>query len=79
MGLKVVILQLHPEVCHYEAHSREFALIKAIGLKNVTNKYNSTPYGIMKLWNNEEIFNFGTMILYNALKMCIKDHPIGVM
>ena len=68
-GQKVVILQLQPEVCHYEAHSRKFALIKAIGLKNVTNKYNGTAYIIMKLWNNEGIFNFGTMIFYNALKM----------
>ena len=79
-GIKVVTLQLHPEVCHYEAHSREFAIIKAVGLKNVVNSYNGTPYGAMRhTWSEKEVFNFGTMILFHALTMCVKDHPIGVM
>ena len=29
----------------------------------------------MKLWNDYEIMNFGSMLVYNALKICIIDRP----
>ena len=74
-GNGITILQLFYEASHYEAHAREFAIIKAIGLKNITNIVNGTPYGAIKEWNSTEIVNFGRMILYNALTMCIIEPP----
>ena len=56
--------------------AREYALIKALGIKNITNKINGCPYGSMKTkWNDIEIINYGNMILYNALKMVIQENP----
>ena len=46
-----------------------------MGINNITNIINGTPYGIMKTWNSIEVENYGTMILYKALKMCINDPP----
>ena len=43
-GGGVVILHM-PEVNHYEAHCREYALIKAVGLHNLCNTYNGVPFG----------------------------------
>ena len=55
--------------------SREFALIKSLGLNNLTNIVNGTPYGVMTSWNEYEIKTFGKMLLYNALLMCIMEPP----
>lgn len=75
-GLGVVILQLFNETTHQEAHAREYALIKALSLNNITNVVNGTTFGDMKNnWNKTEIANYGNMILYNALKMCIHEPP----
>ena len=53
--------------------------IKCIGINNLSNKYNGTPFGIMKsTWNQTLIINFGTMILYNALRMCVNERPVEV-
>ena len=38
-GNGVVILKLF-ETSHYEAHAREFALIKSLGINNITNVLN---------------------------------------
>ena len=72
----VVILHLFTETSHYEAHCREYAIIKALNLDKLTNIVNGSAYGIMKdTWNNKEVINYGNMILYNALKMCIQEPP----
>ena len=53
-------------------HNREFAIIKALGINNLTKSINGSSYGDMKSnWNNKEIVNFGNMIMYNAFNMCI--------
>ena len=75
-GEGVVILQLFNEVSHYEALAREYSLIKTLEIDNIANIINGSPYGVMKyVWNENEIKNYGTMILFNALKMCIIDKP----
>ena len=74
-GNGIVILRLSTETSHFEAHAREYAVIKSVGINNITNIINGTPYGIMKTWNSIEVANYGTMILYKALKMCINDPP----
>ena len=75
-GTGVVIIQLSNGITHQEAHAREFAIIKALGLQNITNAFNGTAFGNMKTkWNYNEVVNFGTMSLFNALKMCIFDNP----
>ena len=70
-GNGIVILRLSAETTHFEAHAREYAVIKSVGINNITNIINGTPYGMMKTWNSIEFENYGTMILYKALKMCI--------
>ena len=79
-GEGIAIIRLFAEINHYEALSRENALIKALGLKNLTNDINGTCYGIMKHgWNGTEIINFGTMMLYNTLKMVVQEPPPVLM
>ena len=51
-----------------EAFSREFALINAFGLENLTNEINGTCYRVMKDWNKNEINNFGNMLINRAMK-----------
>ena len=74
-GGGLVVLHLFTETNHYEAMAREFAIIKALGLSNITNEINSSPFGAMKYWNHFEIINYGNMLLYNALKMAISENP----
>ena len=75
-GHGIVVMHLFTETNHYEALSREFATIKSIGINNITNERNSSPFGDMKTkWNNFEILNYGNMILYNSLKMAIHENP----
>ena len=66
----IVVLHLFTESNHYEALSREYALIMSLGLNNLTNAINGCAYGAMKTdWNHFEIVNYGNMLLYNAFKM----------
>ena len=74
-GRGITILQLFSDCSHHEAHSREFALIRSLGLNNLTNVVNGTPYGAMTSWNDNEVKNFGKMLLYNALLMCVMEPP----
>ena len=74
-GEGISIIRLCGDINHFEALSREYALIKAIGLQNLTNQVNGTRYGIMHDWNNELIINFGNMLLYYTLKMIIQSKP----
>ena len=67
-------MHLFTESNHYEALSREYALIKSLGLNNLTNAINGWAYGDMKTdWN--QIVNYGNMLLYNAFKMAIQENP----
>ena len=75
----VAVLHLLPDCNHYEAHSREYAIIKALGLDNLSNIYNGTCYGAMTEWNENEVVNFGNMILFNTLKMCLIETPSHVI
>lgn len=75
-GHGIAVIQLFPEVCEFEALSREFAIIKAIGLENLTNAINGRCYGVMKEnWNMNEIINFGNMMVYRILKVVVQDPP----
>ena len=71
----IVIIHLFTDTTHYEAHAREYAIIKSLSLNNITNVVNGTAYGAMRFWNDKEVLNYGKMILYNALKMCINEPP----
>ena len=75
----IFCLQILHETCHYTAHCREFAIIKALGFNNLTNENSGVPYGDMKFsWNNNEIVNFGDILLYKAFKICMIDNPTPV-
>ena len=71
----IMLFHFPTEVNHFEAHSREYALIKAVGLINLNNYINGTAYGSCALWNEVETQNFGDMMLYNAIKICVSDPP----
>ena len=58
------------------AHNREFAIIKTLGINNLTNSIQGSAYGDIKTsWNSNEIANFGNLLLYNAFKMSIIEPP----
>ena len=79
-GNGVAILQLTNEITHYEAHAREYAIIKTMGLDNITNVINGVAYGVVgQGWSDIEVANYGTMMLYNALKLCILERPRIIM
>ena len=78
-GHGIAVVQLFSEFTSYEARAREFALIKALGLNNITNVINGTPYGIMRMWNPCEVVNFGRMLLFGAFSMCIMEPPRVIM
>ena len=62
-----------------EALSREFAIIKALGLENISNLINGTSYGLMEhAWNKNEIINFGNMMIYASMKNVLQDPPTFV-
>ena len=71
----VAVIQLPAETSSYEALSREYAMIKAAGLDNLTNAINSAPHGTMKKWNENEVVNFGNMLIYNALNVVVSEKP----
>ena len=78
-GHGIVCLQIFGESDHYEAHCKESAIIKAIGLNNLTNVNSGLVFGDMKdFWNSKEVENFGNMILYNTLKMCVSVRPVAI-
>ena len=64
-GDGISVLKLFSECNQHEALSREYAIIKAIGLNNLTNVICGTCYGAMKSWSDTEVINFGNMMLMN--------------
>lgn len=78
-GGGIILLHMHPEVNHFEAHCREYALIKAVGLNNLCNNYNGVPFGEMNNWSMNDIITYGNALLHNALVMCINDPPDVIM
>ena len=70
-----MILQLNQDTNDFEATSMEFALIKTLGLEYLTNKRNSTPYGVMREWNDNETSNFGHISLLICLNRLLMDSP----
>ena len=52
-GHGITVLQLFNESTHYEAHAREFAMIKSIGINNITNVVNGTMYNVWCYENME--------------------------
>ena len=56
--------------------SREYSMIKSLGLNNITNNINGSAFGVMKSkWNIFEVMNYGNMLLYNSFKMAIQENP----
>ena len=75
----IIIHQMPTEVTSLEAHCREYALIKAIGLGKLSNRINGASYGVMRdSWNVFEVTNFGTMLLYNAMHDLLSDLPFKI-
>ena len=75
-GHGVAIFQFQPDIDEFEALSREYAIIKALGLEHITNKINGTCYGIMKEeWSCTEIVNFGNMMINACMKNVLQNPP----
>ena len=75
MGDGLVVRKLVYGVDSFEAHSNEFAEIKAFKLSHLTNQINGSPYGVMKSWNALETINYGNVLLYNCLEALSKENP----
>ena len=79
-GHGVMIIRMFGEFSNEEALSCEYALIKALGLNNLTNEISGTCYGAMKdTWTENEIINFGNILLMNTLKSISVDNPEIIM
>ena len=79
-GGGVFVVKLFGECSSFEALSKEYAIIKAIGLNRLTNVINGTCYGDMKAcWNETEVVNYGNMLLMNVFNMCIQETPVLVI
>ena len=75
-GKGVMVLKVGQGYNHYEACSREYSIIKAVGLDNLANVINGSCFGDMKYnWKKHEILNFGNMILFNCLMNVVTDGP----
>ena len=75
-GGNIAIIQIGQDSTNFEAASQEYAIIEAIGLQQLSNKNNATPYGAMKtIWNKNTIKIFGNSLLLNALDKAIIDMP----
>ena len=75
-GEGVSVIKLFYECNQYEALSREYAIIKALGLNNLTNVISGTCYGAMRNLSDTEVINFGNMILMKSLEDIINDKPV---
>lgn len=74
-GGGIIALQIFSDSDNYISMAREYAMIKAA--KNyIANIYNGAMYGPMiNDWTDQEIRNFGDMLLYFAFKQCILEQP----
>ena len=66
------MLQVAHDLSHFEALSREYAMLKAVNFDNIIN---SSHYECMLKWNGNEIYNFVRMCLYNSLLCALNDPP----
>ena len=78
-GKSVMICQLNQDTNDFEATSKEYSLIRALKLDFLTNKRNSSPYGAMKYqWRENEIINFGKLMVFKCLEKVIEDPPYEI-
>ena len=71
----ICIINFPIEVNHIETLYREYSMIKSVGACMLNDITNGTAYGCMKLGNDYKIMNFGLVLVYYALKICIHDRP----
>ena len=67
----VTILQLDCDATSREALSREYAMIAAIGLNQLSNVQQGKCYGEMTKWPGVKIINYGDMLLFQLFKQFI--------
>ena len=64
----VTILQLDCNATNYEALTREYAMIEAVGLKQLSNLKQSNCYGEVCTWSTNKVMNYGDMLLFQMFK-----------
>ena len=67
----VTILQLDCDATSREAFSREYAMIAAVGLEQLSNVQQGKCYGEMIKWPGVKIKNYGDMLLFQLFKQFI--------
>ena len=72
---KGYLVQVGADTDNFEALSKEFALIKSVGLSNLTNFNNSTAYGEMRSWNRKEVSYYGDYLLIKTLLYGLIERP----
>ena len=76
-GDGIVIVRAYPDSNHYLAHSREAALIKGVGLDNITNKVHGHFYGADQGWTDIKMENYGLLLAYTFFKSYMNDGSEG--
>ena len=73
-GSGIIALQIYSNSENYMSCCREKALIRAAH-ENITNVRDGSAYGAMMGWTDKEIYNYGEILLYLALKQCMNERP----
>lgn len=69
----VICIYIFHNIISAEAHTREAAMIDAIGCRNLTNIQNGEYYGIVKNWSIKQKIQLGTVLLYRALQIYLAE------
>ncbi|XP_014271238.1 ankyrin repeat and LEM domain-containing protein 1 [Halyomorpha halys] len=69
----VICIFIFHNIISAEAHTREAAMIDAIGCKNLTNIQNGEYYGIVKNWSIKQKMQLGVVLLYRALQIYLAE------
>ncbi|XP_049816465.1 uncharacterized protein LOC126263415 [Schistocerca nitens] len=72
-GFGVVCLHVFQNVIPVEAHTREAAMIEAMGLKALKNVRHSEYYGTAATWNSKQRRKLGVYLLYRALLVFLSE------
>lgn len=69
----VVCLHVFHNSVPAEAYTREAAMIKALGLWNLTNVKQGVFYGTSRKWSDEQKRLFGMFLLYRCMKILVNE------
>lgn len=74
----IIVLRVFRDRLAEEAHTREAAMIEALGRKKLSNCKNGTYYGVVSTWTSKEKCDLGMYLLYEAFQEFLrkKQKPV---